>query len=230
MKHQVTSAIILSRTDYGEADRILTLLTPDYGKLTLLAKGVRRVKSKLAGGIELFSVSEITFIKGRGAVGTLVSARLIKHYDQIVANLDRTMTGYELIKIVHKATEDEPEPEYFEILQQSFQALNDPTVPLDLIRFWLSAQLLRVGGHTPNLYTDEHGAKLQANQKYGFDLGQMGFHTAPGRGAYDASHIKFLRLAFGGHRPEVLSKVQNVGMLLTDLQGIVRHMTATYIA
>jgi len=39
----------LSRTDYGEADRILTVLTPDYGKLRLLAKGVRKVKSKLGG-------------------------------------------------------------------------------------------------------------------------------------------------------------------------------------
>ena len=57
MKQLVTEVIILARTDYGEADRILTVLSPEYGKLRLLAKGVRRVKSKLAGGIELFSVS-----------------------------------------------------------------------------------------------------------------------------------------------------------------------------
>ena len=41
MKQLVSQAVVLSRTDYGEADRILTLLTPDQGKLRLLAKGVR---------------------------------------------------------------------------------------------------------------------------------------------------------------------------------------------
>ena len=50
-----TKAIVLRRTDYGEADRILQLLTPS-GKRSVIARGVRKEKSKLAGGIELFSV------------------------------------------------------------------------------------------------------------------------------------------------------------------------------
>src|SRR5688572_14550778 len=123
MNQIVTTAIILGRTDYGEADRIITLLTPDHGKLRLLAKGVRRVKSKLAGGIELFSISSITFVKGRGDIGTLISTRLNKHYRQIVTDLDRTMVGYDLIKQLNKITEDEPEPEYFDLLKQVFEAL-----------------------------------------------------------------------------------------------------------
>ena len=50
-------AIVLKRTDYAEADRIIQLLTPQ-GRRTVIAKGVRRQRSKLAGGIELFAVSE----------------------------------------------------------------------------------------------------------------------------------------------------------------------------
>ncbi|MDB5181251.1 MAG: repair protein RecO, partial [Candidatus Saccharibacteria bacterium] len=113
MKQITTTAIILSRTDFGEADRILTLLTPDHGKLRLIAKGVRRIKSKLAGGIELFSVSDIVYIKGRGDIGTLISTRLIRHYGKIVSDVTRTMLGYDLIKMLNKATEDEPEDDYF---------------------------------------------------------------------------------------------------------------------
>ena len=45
-----TQAIVLRRTNYGEADRILQLLTPE-GKKSVMAKGVRKEKSKLAGGI-----------------------------------------------------------------------------------------------------------------------------------------------------------------------------------
>src|SRR5664279_3509870 len=125
MRQIVSEAIILNRIDYGEADRILTLLTPDYGKLSLVAKGVRRIKSKLAGGIELFSVSDITFIKGRGEIGTLVSTRLKKHYGAIVTDYERTMLGYELIKRLHRVTEDQTESEYFDLLREAFEALND---------------------------------------------------------------------------------------------------------
>src|SRR4051812_44153733 len=108
-QQRVTTGIVLTRIEYGEADRIVTVLTPNDGKLRLMAKGVRRVKSKLAGGVELFSVSSLTYIPGRGDIGTLISSRLETHFGHIVQNIDRTMLGYDLIKLLHKATEDEPE-------------------------------------------------------------------------------------------------------------------------
>jgi len=216
MKQLVTDVIILARTDYGEADRILTVLSPEYGKLRLLAKGVRRVKSKLAGGIELFSVSTITFVKGRGEIGTLVSTRLSKHYSQIVKDLQRTMLGYELIKQLNKTIEDEPEPEYFELLHQAFEALDDHTVPLSLVSMWFAAQLTRLGGHTPNLQTDEQGRKLVSDQLYDFDSEHMRFVTNPLDGAFTANHIKFLRLLYAGNTPKAMMQVQGIGKMLVD--------------
>lgn len=224
MRQLVTKAIILSRTDYGEADRILTLLTPEFGKLTLLAKGVRRIKSKLAGGIELFSVSEITFIKGRGDMGTLVSTRLITHYEHIVTDLSRTLLGYELIKQLHKATEDEPEPAYFLLLQQAFEALDNLTVPIPLIKFWFAAQLLTLNGHMPNLHTDDKGGKLQPDKRYEFSPDVMAFFYSPHHGRFEAVHIKFLRLAFAGHSAVVLSQVRGGERLAEELFPLVQHM------
>jgi len=228
MRQLVTPAIILSRTDYGEADRILTLLTPGYGKLTLLAKGVRRVKSKLAGGIELFSVSEITFIKGRGEVGTLVSTRLSRHYSRIVASLDRTMLGYELIKQLHKATEDEPEAAYFTLLQQAFEALDDPEVPLDLVTLWFAMQLLRLGGHTPNLRTDTQGNRLEPDLTYDFSFDNAAFAPNP-NGRFTANHIKFLRLGFDGNLPQALQHIQGCRQLVQDTAVLVSTMVTTYV-
>lgn len=208
MKPQhVSDAIVLTRIDYGEADRIITLLTPQDGKLRLIAKGVRKVKSKLAGGIELFSVTNITFIRGRGDIGTLVSARLVKHYGRIVQDIDRTMLGYELTRQLHKVTEDEPEPEYFELLRQVFAALDDRAVPLDLIRLWFSAQLLGLSGHTPNLQTESGGNKLAADKTYEFSFDDSAF-TAHEGAPYGSDAIKFLRLVFSGNEPHVLAKVQ----------------------
>lgn len=221
MKQFVTDAIILSRTDYGEADRIITVITPEYGKLSLLARGVRRIKSKLAGGIELFSVSTVTFARGRGELGTLVSTRLKKHYGEIVKDLPRTMLGYDLIKKFHKITEDEPEPAYFELLQQSFEALDDHAVPLPLIRLWFDAQISRLGGHTPNLQTDEQGRKLVADQLYDFDFERMTFVANPLNGRFSANHIKFLRLVFAGNTPKALTQVQGMGKLLEECSPLI---------
>jgi DNA repair protein RecO (recombination protein O) len=99
MKNQIIAeAIVHSRTDFQEADRILTMLTPNHGKLKVIAKGVRRPRSKLAGGIELLSVNDVTVLPGRGELGTLISSRLKAHYGQIVQDINRTMLAYELLK------------------------------------------------------------------------------------------------------------------------------------
>jgi DNA repair protein RecO (recombination protein O) len=211
-QQQVTAGIILARTDYGEADRIITLLTPNVGKLRLMAKGVRRVKSKLAGGVELFSVTNVTYIKGRGDIGTLISARLVNHYGKIVKNIDRTMLGYELIKQLNKATEDEPEADYFYVLEQAFVALDDPDVSIELIQLWFSAQLLRLSGHTPNLLTEPDGSKLVAEKTYEFSFDDSAFFARPGA-PYSSDVIKLLRLVFHGNTPAVLAKVQGSGAL-----------------
>lgn len=227
MKQLLTQGIILGRTDYGEADRILTLLTPDYGKLHLLAKGVRKVKSKLAGGIELFSVSHITFIQGRGDMGTLISTRLIRHYGDVAKDIERTMLGYELIKQLNKATEDQPEAAYFHLMSHAFAALNDSSISLQLIRVWFSAQLLKLSGHSPNLQTDTGGKKLTENSKYDFNFDAMAFmsHTD---GHFTADDIKFLRLLFGGNAPSVLNKIEGVDTFVGHVAPLIQSQRQIY--
>jgi DNA repair protein RecO (recombination protein O) len=224
---------LLSRTDFGEADRIITMLTPDRGKLRLVAKGVRKLKSKLAGGIELFSVSHITYIKGRGELDTLISTRLVTHYDDIVKDITRTMLGYDLIKMLNRATEDEPEPEYFDLLRQAFEALDDATVPLPVVRLWFAMQLLRLSGHTPNLRTDTSGDKLSADASYNFSFDDMTFANADGpaghAGRITANHIKFMRLGFNGQPAKVLAQVQGSNELVETTAPLVHTMLQTYV-
>ncbi|HET9173722.1 MAG TPA: DNA repair protein RecO [Candidatus Saccharimonadales bacterium] len=228
MNQLLTQGIILSRTDYGEADRIITLLTPDHGKLRLMAKGVRRVKSKLAGGIELFSISHIAFIQGRGEVGTLVSTRLITHYGDIVKDITRVQAGYDLIKVMNKATEDEPEKEYFVLLNDAFSVLNDASIDLVLIKTWFSAQLLGLSGHQPNLQSDAAGSALNPRATYDFNFDAMAFIEARD-GHFAADHIKFIRLLFSPNQPTILQKIQDSDVLLRDLQPLVQTMLSAHI-
>ena len=231
MKHINTQGIVLRRTDFGEADRIITFLTPDQGKVGGLARGVRKQKSKLAGGIELFSVSDITYLLGRGEINTLISTRLVTHYGQIVKNLDRTNAGYETIKTLNKATEDNPEPSYFNLLLDVFTALDNESINLGLIQVWFTSQLLRLAGHTPNLRTDESGAKLEAGQQYIFDFDSMNFHkNGSGSDSFPVDNIKFLRLIFSDSNSlKTLQKVQGVAELAATCRPLVQSMLVNHI-
>ncbi len=116
MKQQTTPVIILRRTNYGEADRIISFLTPT-GKISALVKGVRRSKSKLAGGIELFSESTIVFMRTKGELARIISTRLETYWENIVGDLPRMMFGYEAMKLLGQIIEDEAERSYYELLK-----------------------------------------------------------------------------------------------------------------
>lgn len=228
MQQLTTSGIVLSRLDYGEADRIVTMLTPDAGKLSLMAKGVRRVKSKLAGGIELFSISEITYMPGRSGMGRLVSTRLQKHYGHITQDIDRTMLGYELLKLLNKVTEDQTERAYFDLLQTLFGALDNAAVPHELVRAWFRAQLLALAGHTPNLTEVAGGGRLLADVRYEFDYDATAFRPRDD-GMFGASEIKFLRLLFSATAPQVLAKVRGCEELAQRVAPLVQTVQSIYL-
>lgn len=228
IKQTVTKAIVLSRTNYQEADRILTVITPDQGKLRLVAKGVRKSRSKMAGGIELFSVNEISFIRGKGQLATLTSSRLTKHFGSITGDINRTMLGYDLIKLLNKVTEDAPEPEYFELLTDALTALDSAKIDQDLIQLWFSAQLLRIAGHTPSLRVDAGGKPLTQDGKYLFSYDDMAFAPHP-EGMYRADHIKFLRLVLSGNKPNVLKQIEGVEKLIKPTLQLIQTILPNHI-
>jgi DNA repair protein RecO (recombination protein O) len=219
----VTTGIVLTRTDFQEADRIVTMLTPDQGKVRLIAKGVRRPKSKLAGGIELFSVSSITFLQSRSELKTLVSSRLITHYGNIVKDIRRTMLGYELLKRLNRVTEDITGEEYFVLLQRTLEGLDDFDLVPELLELWFSMQLLDITGHAPNMRTDKEGNRLEADQTYLFDFDEMTFRQQV-NGPYDANHIKLLRLAYATAEPGVLKQVTDAAERAPDALKLAYNM------
>ncbi|MDO8591452.1 MAG: DNA repair protein RecO [bacterium] len=228
MNRYVTQGIVLTRTDYGEADRILSFLTSDHGKVRAIAKGVRKSKSKLAGGIELFSLSDLTLIIGRGELHTLISSRLVRHYGNIVKNIERTNLAYEMLKNINRATEDEPEPAYFKLLDVGLAALDDPTLDINLSKLWFDMQLLKLAGHIPNLHTNSTGTKLADSKTYNVNLEQMSFEPAS-RGALSANHIKFMRLGFRSGRPQTIQRVNDATSLAGVCAPIIQIMLRTYV-
>src|SRR5258706_6458598 len=81
-----TEAIVLRRTDFGEADRILTLFTPSYGKVRAIAKGARRTTSRLAGHLEPFTRTQLLLATGR-ELDIVAQAEARERLDMLRADL-----------------------------------------------------------------------------------------------------------------------------------------------
>lgn len=207
MKQQTSPAIVLRRTNYGEADRIVTFLTP-IGKVKAMVKGVRRSKSKLAGGIELFSESTITFMYTRGDLARIVSTRLDTHWDGIIGDLQKMMFGYEAMKQIDKHIEDEADRDYYDLLKGTLAGLADSEIPLEAMQVWFYSRLLFIEGTQINTAEDVKGKKLSSDERYNFSPDNMGFE-ASSSGRYKPDDIKLLRLMVQ-HKPESLKQIKNL--------------------
>ena len=121
MKQKKTLAIALRRTDFGEADRIVNLLTPE-GKVSAIARGARRQKSKLAGGIEIFALNEVVIAEGKGDIRTIISARMREFYNEILKDFDRADFAYESIRLIARYSENVENEEFFNILKTTLES------------------------------------------------------------------------------------------------------------
>jgi len=218
-----TRAIVLRRTNYGEADRILHLLTPE-GRRSVMARGVRKEKSKLAGGIELFAVTDVVLGEGKGELGILTSARLVHFYRHIIEDYDRLQFGYFVIQQITRASENVDEPEWFDMTADIFMALDAVTIPLALTQTWFYLRHAQLLGHQLNLNIDTNGERLTADRAYRYDVGEQGLRELP-QGELTAEHIKLLRLI--ATRPlKVLAQIGGVDDILPAILNVAREHAA----
>lgn len=218
-----TRAIILRRTNYGEADRILRVLTP-LGQRSVIAKGVRREKSKLAGSIELFCISEIVITYGRGELGILTSARLVRYYQHILEDYDRLQLGYTAINLVAKASDDIDEPDWYGVLSEVFMGLDVTTIPLQLVESWFYLHYAELTGYGLNLERDVSGAPLRSDKTYMYDTSERGLRLSD-QGDINASHIKLLRVM--AQKPiSAIVQIGGIGDILPDVWLLTRQHAA----
>ena len=186
-----TKGLVLRRTNYGEADRILSIIAPE-GKLSVMAKGVRKARSKLAGAVEMFTLSEINVHYGRSEMGVLTGARMVRHFAELTRDLAKLELASEILKRVNTIAEGSDAAEFFEITEQSLTALDDGA-DLEMVNAWVVLNLRRVMGEEINLYRDTKGDRLRADVNYDWN-GMEGAFEVNERGDYGADEIKLLRL------------------------------------
>jgi DNA repair protein RecO (recombination protein O) len=214
---------VLRRTNYGEADRILQLLTPD-GKRSVMAKGVRREKSRLSGGIELFAICEVVIGEGKGELGVLTSARLVHFYRNIMSDYDRMQFAYTAIKLVAKASEMVDEAEWYDVLAEVLAGLDARSIQLDMVQAWFYLRYSAIMGYELSLWHDTAGEKLLPDQAYRYDDAERGLRAVEG-GEITSDHIKLLRL-IATRSLKILAQIGGIDSILADCSLVARQHAA----
>lgn len=221
MKNEKLKAIVLRRTNYQEADRILDLVTP-LGKRSVIARGVRKEKSRLAGSVELLCESEIVLTKSnKSSLAILTSARLIRFYGNILKSYDRMTFAYDTLKNIGKAVNQIEEPEWYDLLSQVLSGLDDLKIDLRLIRVWFLLQYHKLLGNELNMLYDVDGKKLEKNKKYTYDYLERGLKEDIG-GKINGDVIKFLRVV-NNNSLDLVTKIGGIDSVLGDALALAEN-------
>ena len=145
-----TEAIVLRQQEFGEADRMLTLVTPMLGKLRVLAKGVRRATSRKAGHVELFVRADMLLSKGRD-MHLVTQADTIAAHRPVRENLERSSYATYFAELLDRFTpEQESSPDLYQLFSSALGWLSESAQP-ELTARYFEAQLLGLAGYQPEL-------------------------------------------------------------------------------
>lgn len=215
MEYRYT-AIVLGKRETGETDRLYTLYTREAGKITTLAKGVRKPTAKLASQLENGSQAGVTVIKGRG-IGKIAGAIAEERFSALRSHYDVYETLLTTLDRVRTLTEpDDIDSEIYDLLQQ-FLTLSEELVKSEKLEeyfFLRECFLLKfyslLGYHIDTARCIATGEKLAVNEKYVFSPRDGACVTAREAHQYQGSvpvsqdAIKVLRLVLTNSLPSLL--------------------------
>lgn len=146
-----TEGVIIRRSDIGETDRILTVYTPGRGKLRLVAKGVRRPGSRLAGHVELLSHSTFLIARAR-SLDIVTQAQTLRAFTELRQDLEYIGWGCHLAELVDRMTPEESENfPVFQLLLQALDQLDRGKNPEPVARAF-ELHLLSYLGYRPQVF------------------------------------------------------------------------------
>lgn len=120
-----TEGIIIKRRDFGEADRILTVMTRDYGKLKIKASGVRKITSRRAAHIELLNHTVLHLYRGI-TFAVLTEAKMLEDFSAVKEDFNKVGLAYHICELIDGlCPENQENRNVFELLQRTLGDLSE---------------------------------------------------------------------------------------------------------
>jgi len=145
-------AVVVRRLDYGEADRLITLYTAQQGKVRAIAKGVRRITSRMAGHLDLLTYSTMLLVHGRN-LEIITQCQTVEGFSGLRGDLWRTTYACYCAELVDRFTEDnQPNLGLFRLLVRALHDLSTlPQESLEAAVHAFELGLLSLVGYRPEL-------------------------------------------------------------------------------
>lgn len=152
--HHKTEAFVFKKEDNLEADRAFSVFTKDFGRTEVFGKSIRKIDSKLRGGIEIFSFSEIEFIQGRNKK-TLTDAVFIKKLKNLFEDEVRVAVSHNISQLAESFIKgEESDGKIWDLLVNSFERLDSlqlKVTHVQLIYDYFFWNFISILGHKPEL-------------------------------------------------------------------------------
>jgi DNA repair protein RecO (recombination protein O) len=146
-----TEGLILHRADFGEADRLLTVYTPAYGLLRLLAKGARKPTSRKAGHVEPFTCVSLLVARGRN-LDIVSQVETLEPFRRLRENLELASLSYYIAELITGFTEEgDSHPPLFDLTEATLSRLCEASDPALALRFF-ELRALGLLGYQPQLF------------------------------------------------------------------------------
>ena len=132
----VTDAIVLSRFELGEADRVLTLLTPEYGKIRAIARGIRRPTSRLGGSLEPFAELRVALAHGR-TFEVVTQVAVARAFLRLRDALESAATAWYLAELADRSSEEGARADaLYDLLRRAYELLEAGMAPGRVARWY----------------------------------------------------------------------------------------------
>jgi len=126
MRSYNLEGIVIKRSNIGEADKLVTLFTKTQGKVTLVARGIRKLTSKRGGSLELFNLVKVSAVSGRGQIDTLTEVQQQTTISNWRTHMGRVNIAYQLVETIDKLTPDhQPHTQIFTILRTALSRIGE---------------------------------------------------------------------------------------------------------
>jgi DNA repair protein RecO (recombination protein O) len=197
--------IVLRTHKLGEADRIVSFLTANHGKVRAVAKGVRKTKSRFGARLEPPTHLQLLFYEGRGDLDIVTQAETVDHFRSIRDDLDRLTRAVSMLEAADQLSlEGEPNPALFQMLLGALRALAGHCGPLVVPGFFL--KVLSIEGFRPEV---RHCIECDGEDDLvAFDLDSGGVRCREHRAgtALSPEALDLLQAILGGRLGEALNE------------------------
>ena len=225
-----TEVIVIRQVSFGEADRILTLCSPELGKIRAVAKGIRRHKNKLRGQLELVSRASVSISRGRN-LDTISEAKTIDSYRPVREELERLTIGLYLAELTDNFTVEQASNESIYLLLVETLELLGNSINLHNLMRRFELNLLKHSGFDPELYHCIECQNELEQRDHLFSCSSGGVVCTNCRSSTDVllplsvNSMKFLRFI---EREPMFENLENL-KVSTKSQTEVQHLLRTYL-